>query len=405
MCAAPARSTKSQALVGTTVANSYVLDKILGTGAHGSLFDARHARLGSRCALRLATVDAARRNSLLTALNQYAAMVHPHLSPPRDVFVLPDDQIAIASCLLPGQDLNQRVAEKGKLTAAEGALLFRQVVAGLHALHQKGLSHGNLTPSNVFFVRYDDVAIDNPLGDGKSSSIVQLIDMGLPLIEGQPATPADDQRALGRMMQSFVLDLSIAQRQVFEKAQDPKPEARYASILEMWQAFESTQGGKGKRAQAGATKTTVVPQVKLPPGATARSRRLILGGAAGLGIAVVLGVVLLRGSTPKPPPAVTAPVEKPAEVALSFEVTPKNAKVKLAGKTVDTSSTVRWARGEQSIPVSAEAAGFDTYTGELIPDSDRTVKIALTAAAAPPPEATTEKKGKGPKKKGKKGAK
>src|SRR5262245_9806458 len=133
-----------QSLIGSTVGNTYVLDRVIGQGRHGALFEARHARLGSRCVVRLIRSDAPRRHALLTILSKHATLSHPNLNPPFDVIVLPDDQIVLASELLAGQDLNQRIAAVGKLTASEGVVMLRQASAALHALHQKGLSHGNL---------------------------------------------------------------------------------------------------------------------------------------------------------------------------------------------------------------------------------------------------------------------
>ena len=139
-----------QSLIGTTVGGIYVLEKLLGQSSHGPLYEARHSRLGQRCAVRVVTSGSdAARSSLVSTLGQHAALAHPNLSPPLDLIQMDGGQIAVASTLLPGQDLNQRVAAHGKLTLAEGTLLIRQVAAGLHALHQRGLVHGNLTPKKV----------------------------------------------------------------------------------------------------------------------------------------------------------------------------------------------------------------------------------------------------------------
>lgn len=308
-----------QALVGTTVGNSYTLDRVLGQGRHGAIIEARSVRLGQRCIVRMVRTDATRRTGLLQALSQHGALSHPHLSPPRDVMTLPDEQLLLASPFLTGQDLNQRVAAGGKLTASEGVVMLRQAASALHALHQKGLVHGNLTASNVFFTKYDDVSVDNALGDSKGSSIVQLIDAGLQILDNQKVTPADDQRALGRLVQSFVSDLSSAERKVLERTQDARPEARYPSIAELWRAFEAARGqGKGavkagtQPEKSGSIATVAVPQIRMPA-RRPKTQLYVLIGAAALAVCVV-GAMILGISTRKsaPPPPPSPPVETKA---------------------------------------------------------------------------------------------
>lgn len=319
-----AANDNPQSLLGNTLGNSYVFDRILGQGRHGTLFDARHARLGSRFAVRVVRTDTQRRNALLAMLSQHGSLSHPHLNPPRDLMILPDDQLLLASPLLPGQDLNQRVAQHGKLTASEGLVVLRQAVAALHALHQKGLCHGNLNASNLYFTRYDDVSIENALGDSKGSHIVQLIDPGLSLLDGTQATAFDDQRALGRMMLAFVADLSSAQRRILERTQDGRPEARYPNMAELWRTFQKTIPGlKGEAAQAGSIATTMIPKVEMRR-AGLRRRAYVVVGAGLLGllaIAVVAGVSGRKAiQQPAPllapsPAAPAAPVAAPPPVA------------------------------------------------------------------------------------------
>lgn len=318
-----AANDNPQSLLGNTLGNSYVLDRILGQGRHGTLFDARHARLGSRFAVRVVRTDAQRRNALLAMLSQHGSLSHPHLNPPRDLMILPDDQLLLASPLLPGQDLNQRVAQHGKLTASEGLVVLRQAAAALHALHQKGLCHGNLNASNLYFTRYDDVSIENALGDSKGSYIVQLIDPGLSLLDGTQATAFDDQRALGRMMLAFVADLSSAQRQILERTQDGRPEARYPSMAEFWRTFQRTiPGPKGEAAQAGSIATTMIPKVEMRR-AGLRRRVYVVVGAGLLGLLAIAVVAGVSGRKAIQQPAtLPAPTSAPAAQAAPVAAPP-----------------------------------------------------------------------------------
>jgi serine/threonine protein kinase len=301
-----AAANNPQSLLGVTLAGLYTLDKVLNEGRHGALFDARHARTGVRYAVRLVRSDSARASALSEHLKRVAAVVHPHLIAPVEVQVLPDEQLVIATPFLPGQDLNQRIAARGKLSSAEGQAMMRQLASALHALQLAGTCHGNLSATNVFFCRYDDLAVDSPLADGKGTHRLVLIDPGLSILDGNRPTSADDQRGLGRMMSSFVSDLSPATKQVLERTQEANPDSRYRTIADLWRFFDEASGSKpgaGGKSQVRAVATTVVPTLKFDPKAGSKQRRMYaLGGAAALGLLVVAIAAMLIGRKPSPPP-------------------------------------------------------------------------------------------------------
>jgi len=299
-----AAANNPQSLVGVTLAGVYALDRLLNEARHGALFDARHVRTGVRYAVRLVRTDAARRTALVDHLKKLATVIHPHLIVPHEIQVLPDEQLVIATPFLPGQDLNQRIAARGKLSSAEGQAVMRQLASALHALQQAGSSHGNLSATNVFFCRHDDLAVDSPLSDGKGTHRVVLIDAGLSILDGNTPSSADDQRALGRMINAFVSDLAPGVRHVLERTQEANPDSRYRSIADLWRFFDEASSAKNGPAAkpVRAVATTVVPSLKFHPKAGGQRRRLyILGSAAALGLVVVAVVAILAGRKPRPP--------------------------------------------------------------------------------------------------------
>ena len=285
------------------------------------------------------------------------------------------------------------------------------VPRGIKASISRRERSDDTSPNNVFFYRFDDVAIDGVLGDSKGAQEVVLIDMGLGILDGQSATAADDQRALGRMMLSFVSDLSPAQKQVLERSQDVRPEGRFPSLVELWKAFDGAKrgGDKGKSAHTSATATTVVPTIRVakrtPGGIDAGSRRtyMILGGVVFASL-TLSGFLLLRKSD-KPAPTVVKPApaagpeSKAVEVSLRFQVSPASARpaIKVDGQPVE-GETLKLPRRETAITVSAEAEGYAPFESKVIPYEDRTVEISLTPAS-------TESAGDDGDKKAKKAAK
>ncbi len=376
------------ALVGTTIGNTFTLEKLLGQGRHGALFDARHGRLGQRYAVRVQSLDASRRAALLGALSQCAAVVHPNLVPVREVMSLPDDKLALCTPLLPGVNLGQRVSAQGKLTAAEGNVMLRQAASGLHALHQRGLVHGNLSAGNVFFTQHDDIAVDNALGSSKGGQVVQLLDAALQLGDapsGQvPASAADDQQALGKLMLTYVADLSPAQRKVLDRTQESRVEARYPSVLGLWQAFDGARspGSAGKRGPAGSVATALVPQIRLRPKGGGRRNLVIAAAVAGLFVlSLVVFLVIGKNSHETTTQAVPA-LAANAEVHLAFEVTPPTATVNFNGNTTLASAGLMLPRSEKSLSLLFNADGYQSKTVAVVPTSARTIVVTLNKVAA-----------------------
>jgi serine/threonine protein kinase len=166
----PTQVANVQALVGTTQGNTYTLERLLCESRNSALFEAKQIRLGSRCAVRLLQIDPGQRKPLLAALSQQAQLHHPALLTAVDTMLLSDDKLLIATPLLTGQDLAQRVAGQGKLSLAEGLSVLRELAGALYALHQRGLCHGGISARNVFVASFEDVAVDGALGEERPIS-------------------------------------------------------------------------------------------------------------------------------------------------------------------------------------------------------------------------------------------
>lgn len=422
MRAASDRSPEPFALVGSTLGEAYTIEGVLGSGAHGVVYAARHVRTGCRCALKVVhPASPVRQGALVQAVGSVLGICHPNLLPPFDVLSLPDGAVLLATQLLEGEDLANRVALQGKLTQGEGMVLARHVAAGLLALHRRGLCHGNLTPRNVFFARYDDVSRDDALGGSQGAEGIRLIDMGLGHCEGVAGSAADDQRALAILLLENIADLSLGERRVIERAQAALPQKRYPSIQEFWQALEAGTGaGQEGRSTAlvprrsrASAETAAVPTTRTasretyvirrdqdpaPEAVQAPRRRwlrpALIGGTLATGVLVALGIGLSQRAAEVPatqPPRVSMvparrPTAQPAptEVALRFVLSPPSAEVRVAGAALPTDNVLRVPRGGRGLTVVARAPGHIPYESSVVPDQDRTVEIALLPAEPPP---------------------
>lgn len=157
------------------------IQRLLGGGTSTCVYLAEHPlrhRLVAVKSVRAdlqADVDSL--EELLRAVQRARGLNHPNLERLIEVQRSPDG-VQIVSEYLPGGSLRQRLEALGALPPAQALNLLRQMLAGLSALHARGLVHRDVKPGNVLFDQ-----------DGRAV----LVDFGLlqPIQEESPPRPAD----------------------------------------------------------------------------------------------------------------------------------------------------------------------------------------------------------------------
>lgn len=130
----------------------YRIERLLGRGGMGEVYEAEHFEHGRRIALKVLTQrlsDATDRARFLREGQLAAAVSHPHI-----VYIYGSEEIAgipvIAMELLPGGTLKDRVEQSGPLAPVEAIDAILQVISGLEAAHTAGVLHRDIKPSNCF---------------------------------------------------------------------------------------------------------------------------------------------------------------------------------------------------------------------------------------------------------------
>lgn len=130
----------------------YRIERLLGKGGMGEVYEAEHLEHGRHVALKVVNrrlAGSSDRARFLREGELAASVNHPNC-----VYVFGSEEIlgapVITMELLPGGTLKDRVERDGPLapTAAVDAIL--QVIAGLDAAHQAGVLHRDVKPSNCF---------------------------------------------------------------------------------------------------------------------------------------------------------------------------------------------------------------------------------------------------------------
>jgi serine/threonine-protein kinase len=140
--------------IGSVVNGKYRLVRILGDGGMGSVYEALHAVLGTRVAIKVLHPELARRTGLVERFLQEARVAaqirSPHVVQVIDVDRTPDGHAYIVMELLEGEPLSGVLDRQRKLPVSTACEYTLQILEALEAAHSLGVVHRDLKPENVF---------------------------------------------------------------------------------------------------------------------------------------------------------------------------------------------------------------------------------------------------------------
>jgi serine/threonine protein kinase len=142
------------------VAGKYEVLDLIGRGGMGSVWEGRHASLGTRVAIKFVDPEHAQsheaRARFVTEARAAATIQSKHAIQIYDHGVTDDGRPYIVMELLLGEPLDKRVDRLGRLSLAETARILGQVCRALQRAHDAGIIHRDLKPENIFLVRSPD---------------------------------------------------------------------------------------------------------------------------------------------------------------------------------------------------------------------------------------------------------
>lgn len=174
---------ESPPLVGTVLDGRFQVEKALASGASGDVYEAQHLALGHRVAIKILrpgipeTADI-RRKRFLREARVAARIRSDHVVRVFD-FVAPEHgHTYIVMELLHGETLAERVKRTGPMPWTEAVDFAVQAAKPLAQLHDEGIVHRDVKPSNLFLER-------DP--DGKER--IKLLDFGVAAFQAPVARP------------------------------------------------------------------------------------------------------------------------------------------------------------------------------------------------------------------------
>jgi serine/threonine-protein kinase len=142
-----------------SLVGSYRLLKEIGRGGMGTVYEAMHAILPRRAAVKVMHKDLRRQPGMASRMVQEASILeevrHPGIVRVYECNMLPDHRPWIAMELVEGETLANRLHYATRLSAVEVATLLSEVADVLGAVHARGVVHRDLKPDNLLLTPSD----------------------------------------------------------------------------------------------------------------------------------------------------------------------------------------------------------------------------------------------------------
>jgi serine/threonine-protein kinase len=189
---------------GTVLRETYQIVRHIGQGGMGDVYEAKHARLTGRYAVKVLPPEFALNPAVLSRFRREAEIAsglqHPNIVQVIDFHETDDGTPYLVMEYLDGEDLAALMARRGSMSLAEAMPMIEQIGAALTAVHRRGIVHRDVKPQNVFLIAQDH-----------GRTLLKLVDFGLskanapslvvtrqPMLLGTPQYMAPEQ-ALARV--------------------------------------------------------------------------------------------------------------------------------------------------------------------------------------------------------------
>jgi eukaryotic-like serine/threonine-protein kinase len=216
---APEAQTSDEHAIPTgLLAGRYKAINVLGRGAMGDVYLARHVRAGRIVALKVVSADYASDHRICERVRAEAqacsAARHPNIVEVYDAGELEDGRPYVAMEYLEGRRLLDLFEAEGPLPIARACRIMLDVTRAIAAAHKVGIIHRDLKAENVMLVQRDGVEVVKVLDFGIAAAVAREggratmpgIGIGTPeymapeQVYGADPTPRFDLYALGVLM-------------------------------------------------------------------------------------------------------------------------------------------------------------------------------------------------------------
>jgi len=177
-------------LVGTTLQSRYRLQRLLGQGGMGAVYEAVQIPLNKRVAVKVMARALAANQEALARFRREADVTsqlgHPHIVQVFDFGETPTGEPYLVMEYLEGEDLEQRLARVGRFSLAATVKVVKQVASALAATHARGIVHRDLKPGNIFLQKLEG-----------EDDFVKVVDFGISKVHMATTRLTGEKAVLG----------------------------------------------------------------------------------------------------------------------------------------------------------------------------------------------------------------
>jgi len=167
--------------VGAIIAEKYRLERELGRGGMGTVYEAVHVTIGKHVALKFLESqrdrDAQSRARFAREAQTASLVESPHIVHVFDSGCTSDGTPYMVLELLRGEDLRSRLKREGRLTIDQAVTTCEQILRALVRTHSAGIVHRDLKPENVYLCDHGDDSI-----------FVKILDFGISKVTRSEST-------------------------------------------------------------------------------------------------------------------------------------------------------------------------------------------------------------------------
>lgn len=270
---------------GDVIDSKYQIEKLMGKGGMGRVFRVNHLTLGKTFALKVIDLsddtNASTQNQIIRFKREAKALAkinHPNIVMVTDFGVTSQEIPYIVMEYIEGVTLRQMLQKNKTLSQKKVVQIGKQICAGLHEAHNQEIIHRDLKPENIMVQQFSDGSLmarvldfgiaksswgdeslsgdltgENMAGTLKYMSPEQLMNenisprsdiFSLSIILYEMLTgviPAYLKVGGVEPLHSLRTDVSLNLSAVIHKGLSPKPEYRYADMLELKQVLEELE--------------------------------------------------------------------------------------------------------------------------------------------------------------------
>ena len=191
---------------GQFLADRYEVLRLVGRGGMGEIYAVMDHLTETTMALKVIGTQV-RREGLARELRLGREVTHRHVCRLYDLG-RHQDSLFLTMELLEGETLAARIRRAGPLTLSEATPLAGQLLAGLAAIHQAGIIHRDLSPSNVMLLPGRAVIMDFGLalteGEAPGAPIGTLDYMAPEQLQGKSVTTRTDLYSIGAVLEEML---------------------------------------------------------------------------------------------------------------------------------------------------------------------------------------------------------